>query len=286
MAVTHLLLLLAALVSAGCPRDGEVPRNGEPGFDKERISRAVVLLPKARERAGTISFRIHSGPHRGLHACEALGRGKTSTEPRPGWLKGLIGATTIYYAPQTEDGGATIPGLYELRNIRPSEYRIRLLNKDLAGEEALVARLKSHGRPKAFSGVWKTWYPRDPRYAAVAPVDMIWSRRYQSCSQGKDLPVYERPGVVKDPEQLAANPDYYAGPLGKFGTAIHTDRWDDPQTAADPALAGRPERASFLFRDTHGCVKVRPACLALLNVFVDEQRAKGRVVLADVRETP
>jgi hypothetical protein len=113
---------------------------------------------------------------------------------------------------------------------------------------------------------------------------MLWSRRYHACSAGKDLPVYEREGVAKDPAQVRANPDYYLGPLGKFGTAVHTDRWDDPLTAADPKLAARRERACFEFRDTQGCVKVRPPCLLLLNAFIDEQKAKGRLVLLDVRE--
>ncbi|MBI4387374.1 MAG: hypothetical protein HY551_08315 [Elusimicrobia bacterium] len=265
--------------------------NDLPGLDGNRVSRAVLLLSKDRARAGVLTFELDNGPDKGIHQCEALGRGTTALSPKPGWTRGVIKEpdgrrTPIYYAPQEEENGVTIPGIYELQNIRPDDYKLRLLNKDLSGEEELVRRLSSPDEDKKpfFSGVSKTWYPRDPRYAKVVPVDMLWSERYQPQSQGADFPVYERPGVKKDPDQLRANPRYYFGPFGKFGTAIHTDRWDDPQTAADSRLSAKDEFRNFLFRDTQGCVKLHPDCLRLLNAFIDGQRAKKRVVQLDVRE--
>jgi hypothetical protein len=66
--------------------------------------------------------------------------------------------------------------------------------------------------------------------------------------------------------------------------AIHTDRWDDPETINDPASATRNERRSFLFRDTEGCVKVRPDCLERLNAYVDEQSSLGHTAWLNVRE--
>lgn len=266
--------------------------DGIEGLRGEKVSKAVALFPKARERAGLLVFELESGPERGVHACEALGRGKTSLAPQPGWTSGVIEEpggrkTAIYYAPGELEGGATLPGIYELRNIRTKDYDIKLLNKDLAGDEALARRLMSGDSPERpyFSGVWKTWYPRDPRYADVVPVDMIWSEAYQKESPGAAFPVYEYKGEsLKDPLQLRHNPRYYYGPFGRSGFAVHTDRWEDEETSADPKLADKNERRSFLFRDTNGCVKLRPDCLLLLNAFIDEQAARGRRVLLEARE--
>ncbi len=266
-------------------------QNGLTGIDGEPISKAVAIFPKAKELPGIVIFEVESGASSGIHACEAIGRGKTELEPRPSWKSGVIQEpegrkTTIYYAAQDVEGGATIPGIYELRNIRPDKYALKFLNKDMSGAEDLVRRLgtdKPQDKPY-FSGVWKTWYPLDARYADIAPVDMIWSERYQAQSQGAGLPVIEYQGSDKNPEQIRHNPRYYFGPYGRSGFAIHTDRWDDGETAANPKMASKNELRSFLFRDTNGCVKVRPDCLMLLNTFIDEQAAKGRRVLLDVRE--
>src|SRR3989338_607675 len=64
--------------------------NNLEGLDGEHISRAVVLLHKARERAGTISLEIEGGPLRGIHQCEILGRGATALTQQPGWVSGAI----------------------------------------------------------------------------------------------------------------------------------------------------------------------------------------------------
>ena len=124
------------------------------------------------------------------------------------------------------------------------------------------------------------------------PIDMVWAEDYQAFSQGAGVPVFERRSLADSPQararqakQLARNARYYYGPFGRTGWAIHTDQWDDPQRGLDPAYAGRPELSNFLFRDTNGCVKVRPDCLALLNLFVDEQSGKKRRVQCEVRET-
>jgi len=196
--------------------------------------------------------------------------------------------TPIFYSPKEKPDGATQPGIYDLRNMRPTEYKIAFLGKDPSGEEELAARLL---RPDAdekpfFTGVWKHWYPRDPEYSGIAPVDMVWSVRYQRFSQGAGVHVFELPDVRKDPDQIKRNPLYYSGPNGRHGTAIHTDRWDDRSTAADPKKSAANEFRSFLFRDTAGCVKVRPDCLVLINRFIDEQSAKGRSVQLEVREAP
>jgi hypothetical protein len=265
--------------------------DGVPGLNGEAVSKAIALLPKHRELPGVIVFEIESGPFQGLHRCEALGRGKTSPTPKGGWARAVVREpdgrkTGIYYAPGSVDGGATLPGIYELRNIRPKDYWIKFLNKDVSGDEELVRRLTEgdqKGRPY-YSGVWKTWYPRDPRYADVVPVDMIWSERYQPLSQGAGMPIYENTAGEKDPEQTRHNPRYYFGPYGRSGFAVHTDRWSDAETASDPARAAKDEFRSFLFRDTNGCMKVRPDCLQLLNAFIDDQSGKGRRVLLDVRE--
>jgi hypothetical protein len=114
---------------------------------------------------------------------------------------------------------------------------------------------------------------------------MVWSAKYQRFSQGAGIPIYERTDLKKDPEQVSRNPIYYSGPYGRYGTAIHTDRWDDAATALNAKSAARNEFRSFLFRDTWGCLKVRPDCLLLINAFVDEQTAKGRAVQLEIRET-
>lgn len=265
--------------------------NGLKAPDGAAISRAVVLLRKDRAAAGVITFEIESGTDKGIHQCEALGRGATSFTPKPGWLPGTVREadgreTEIFYAPKDETGGATIPGVYDLRNIRPSEYKIKLLNQDTAGEEELPGRLTSSGADdkRLYTGVWKHWYPRDPRYADTVPVDMVWSSRYQDLSQGAGVPMFERPDVKKDPEQARRDPGYYSGPYGRYGFAIHTDRWDDAATAQEEQTAAKNEFRSFLFRDTSGCVKVHPDCLRLINFFVDEQAAKGRAVQLEVLE--
>ena len=265
--------------------------DGVKGLDGERISKAVALFPKRRELPGVLAFEIESGPFQGAHRCEALGRGKTSSTPMDGWTRAVISEpdgrkTVIYYAASSAYGGATIPGLYELRNISPKDYSIKFLNKDVAGDEELVRRMTGSDQKSKpyFSGVWKTWYPRDPRYADVVPVDMIWSEPYQPMSQGAGLPIHESTEGEKDPEQTHKNPRYYFGPYGRGGFAVHTDRWGDAEAASDPERAATDEFRSFLFRDTNGCVKVWPDCLQLLNVFIDEQSGKGRRVLLDVRE--
>ena len=283
--------LRAGLTARARRKTRSLGLSGMKGLDGETVSRAVALFPRDRARAGVITFEIEGGARHGIHQCEALGRGITSFDPKgakPGWRTGVIKEpdgreTTVHYAPEDQEDGAAIPGIYDLRNIRPDEYKIGFLNKskDLAGEEALAKRLSPPDRDKKpfYSGVWKTWYPRDPRYSNVVPVDLIWSER-----DNPGVPVYEKPGVKKDPEQVSHNPRYYAGPYGRYGMAIHTDRWDDPDRAADPQYAGKNELRNFLFRDTAGCIKVHPDCLLLINAFIDEQKAKGRTVQLDVRE--
>ena len=71
--------------------------NGEAGGKK--VSRALLLLPPDRGNTGVLNFEIEAGSRAGVYQCEALGRGVTSLEPKPGWTRGLIGAATIYYAP-------------------------------------------------------------------------------------------------------------------------------------------------------------------------------------------
>ncbi|HAM34632.1 MAG TPA: hypothetical protein DCP85_01730 [Elusimicrobia bacterium] len=267
--------------------------NAQRGLEGEKISRVLVLLPKDRAKAGVISFEIEEGPAAGIYQCEALGRGVTSREPRAGWLRGVIGGATVYYAPMASEDGAALPGIYDLRNISPREYEIELLNKpeELGGDADIAARIANpDGSPKArFSGVWKHWYSRTNQ---AMPIDMVWAEDYQAFSQGAGVPVFERRSLADSPQararqakQLARNARYYYGPFGRTGWAIHTDQWDDPQRGLDPAYAGRPELSNFLFRDTNGCVKVRPDCLALLNLFVDEQSGKKRRVQCEVRET-
>jgi hypothetical protein len=186
--------------------------------------------------------------------------------------------------------GATVPGIYDARNITSETYDIELLNTsvDLRGEETLLARLAgSDGKPKPYySGVWKHWYSKTND---AEPIDMIWSKRYQPLSQGAALPVYAQSSSTPTAvslKQLRHDPNYYHGPYGRSGFALHTDRWEDPDRIKDPAYAGRPELSDFRFRDTNGCVKVRPACLLLLNEFVDEQSRRKRHVQLEVREIP
>lgn len=267
--------------------------NGVAGRGGERISRALVLLPKDRSRAGVISFEIEEGPRAGVYQCEALGRGKTAPAPAPGWLRGSIGTTTIYYASFKQEDGATPPGIYDVRNISTATYELAFLNSpaDMAGEDELAAAAQApnaRSRPY-FSGVWKTWYPKSRR---VMPVDLIWSRDYQRDSQGRWFRFYERPPKPKTEaarafaaKQLGRNKRYYFGPFGRSGLANHTDRWDDPDRGSDPQYAGRAELADFRWRDTDGCLKVRADCLELLNEFVAEQARKGRRVQYEVRQT-
>lgn len=283
--------LRPALTAGIRQRTGTLGLNGIKGFDGENISRVIALFTEDRARAGVITFEIEGGADSGIHQCEALGRGATALEPKPGWISGTVREpdgreTAIFYAPKENPEGATQPGIYDLRNMRPTEYKIKFLNPDISGEEELAARLRSpdeDGKP-SFTGVWKHWYPRDPRYSDLAPVDMAWSVKYQRFSQGAGTPVFELPYIKKDPDQVSRNPLYYAGPNGRYGMAIHTDRWDDQSTALDEQKAARNEFRSFLFRDTSGCVKVRPDCLMLINRFIDEQTAKERAVQLEVRE--
>jgi hypothetical protein len=270
---------------------GTLGMNGVQGLDGRTVSRALALLPHDRGGAGVISFEIETGPDKGIHQCEALGRGATSLTAKPGWVQGTINEedgreVPIFYAPKEDNNGATVPGVYDLRNMRPSEYKIKFLDRDTSGEEELVKRLSGPDADSKpfFTGAWLHWYPRDPRYAAIAPVDMAWSVRGQRGSQGADAPVFERSDVDKDPDQISRNPKYYTGPYGRYGTAIHTDRWNDPETALDGKRAAKDEFRSFLYRDTSGCLKVRPDCLLLINAFIDEQAAKNRAVQLEVRE--
>ncbi|MFA5138609.1 MAG: methyltransferase domain-containing protein [Elusimicrobiota bacterium] len=244
-------------------------------------SRALVLLPKDKAQAGAIDFRIEEGPNAGVHRCEALGRGLTALEERPGWIKSSIDGQTIYYAPMDMEGGATIPGIYDVRNISPDLYEIEFLNQP---EEDTLARVKSPDRlPKPYySAVWTHWYSRTNQ---AMPVDMVWAEG--------PFPAYEkrpeprtRAEAERRARQLAKSPSYYEGPFGRYGFANHTDRWDDPDRKDDPRFRGRPELKDFRWRDTNGCLKVRPDCLALLNEFIEEQSRKGRRVQYDVRELP
>ncbi len=259
---------------------------------KEKVSRAVLLLPADRSGPGALSFEIEGGRRKGIYQCEALGRGTTSREPQPRWIGGLIGGASVYYAPKDMPGGATVPGVYEVTNITPARYDIAFLNEP---EDWLLARTARPPKlPKKqkrlYSAVWSHWYPAG---SSAVPVDMIWAEGEQAGSQGEGVPVFELPPSVYTPEdatararQLAANPRYYRGPYGRYGFAVHTDRWEDPERLADPKYEGRPEKTDFRWRDTSGCVKLRPACLELFNEFIAEQEGKGRRVRLLVHETP
>lgn len=272
----------------------KLPFNGLPGPKGSTVSRALLLLPRDRAGAGALSFEIEGGKRAGVYQCEALGRGLTAGEPKPLWLSGLIGGATIYYAPKEISDGATVPGVYDLRNISPERYEIVFLGKpaDLEGEEEVVARTrtKKGGAKPFFSGVWKHWYPKD---SFAVPVDMIWAEDSQAGSQGEGVPVFERRAPSLTPEegsrrakQLAHNPRYFYGPYSRSGFAVHTDRWEDPDKREDLKFAGRPELSDFRYRDTNGCVKLRPACLELLNEFISGQEKLKRRVQLEVYETP
>jgi len=277
---------LAGCASPIVPRDIPTDRSALPeltsslrgrvrslGLNGPRVSRALVLLPEDRANPGVISFELEDGPRAGAYQCEVLGRGRTSESAEPGWLRGAIGTTTVYYAPMSEADGATPVGLYDVRNISTQTYELAFL--DDAGQA-------SPPQPKPyFSAIRTSWYPKD---APVMPIDMIWAED-QGSSQGARFPVRQgRPGAFAD-RQLAHNPRYYYGPFGRSGLANHTDRWDDPDRKSDPRFAGRRELSDFRWRDTDGCLKVRPDCLELLNQWVAEQAAKGRRTQYEVRQT-
>jgi hypothetical protein len=256
------------------------------------VSRALLLLPADRARAGVINFEIETGLRAGVYQCEALGRGLTSTAPVAGWQPGLIGGSTIYYAPKDSPGGATVPGIYDLRNISPDSYEIALPGKAASTDDKAAGpagtKIKSGERRPFFSFVRENWYPAS---VAVMPVDMVWAENFQAGSQGAGVPFFERRPETSGPAakarrraQLAHNPKYYYGPYGRSGFAIHTDRWEDAARRAAPEYAGRPELSDFRRRDTNGCVKLRPGCLALLNEFITEQAALGRRVQLEARD--
>jgi hypothetical protein len=218
-----------------------------------------------------------------------LGRGETSYSPRYGWPRGLIGETTIYYAPQSEADGATLPGIYDVRNIRQDNYELVSLDKpeDLAGEDEFLAKIKNpDGRPKPyFSAVYRHWYNKG---SDAVPVDLMWNEAYNPGGPK----MFERRPVPSSPEaaarlaaQLAHNPYYYYGPYGRSGWAVHTDQWDDPRYTGDPRYAARPEITDFRFRDTSGCLKLRSGCLLKLNEFITDQETLGRKVQLEVIET-
>jgi len=265
--------------------------NGQEG-PGGAVSRALLLLPHDRARAGVINFEIEAGSRAGVYQCEALGRGTTSTAPVSGWQWGLIGGVTAYYIPEDAEDGGTVPGVYDLRNISPDLYEIALLGKPGAPEEeaAVQAAVKSKtGGSRYFSGAWRDWYPASAR---VMPVDMMWAEDSQAGTQGEGTPFFERRSVpsgaaskARQAAQLAHNPKYYYGPHGRSGFALHTDRWEEPSKKADPKFAGRPELLDFRWRDTNGCVKLRPGCLNLVNEFIAEQAALGRRVQLEVRAT-
>ena len=145
------LALLAALTGCSCAPFKEL--DGVAGLRGETVSRALAVLPKDRGQAGTLSFRIEGGAHAGRHRCEVLGRGLTSSTAQPGWLRSRIGKAVVYYAPMDAPDGATVPGIYDLRNITPESYEIELLDdpQPLAGAKDILARIKSpDSRPKPF----------------------------------------------------------------------------------------------------------------------------------------
>lgn len=271
-------------------RKAELGLNGLPGLKGKTVSRALVLLPRDRSGAGVMNFQIEAGQDAGIWQCEALGRGDTSYSPRPGWTRGLIGGTTIYYAPPSAPDGATLPGVYDVRNILPADYDLVPLDRpaDLAGEEDFLAKIKSpdYKRKPYFSAVYSHWYNKG---SEAVPVDLIWDGDY---NPGGPKLLERRPkpssreAAARQAEQLAHNPYYYYGPYGRYGWAVHTDRWDSPERAADPRYAARPEIMDFRFRDTSGCIKLRPACLQKFNEFITEQEKLGRRVQLEVLETP
>jgi len=268
--------------------------NNTGAANGKSISRALLLLDHDRAKAGVLNFEIETGTRPGVYQCEALGRGITSLVPEPGWTRGMIGGTTIYYAPLESKDGATVPGIYDLRNITPDRYEITFLGRPsaLEGEQEVLKRTANpDGKPKPFfSAVWTHWYSK---VAPSVPVDMVWAEDSQTGSQGEGRPVSEnRPKAASPQEearqaaQLAHSPRYYYGPYGRSGWAVHSDRWEDAERRNDAKQAGRPELSDFRFRDTNGCVKVRPGCLAVFNEFIAEQESLGRRVQLEVREIP
>ncbi len=286
--------LVPSFIPVDRPAQAELKSLGLNGLNGGKVSKALLLLPKDRGGAGLMNFEIEKGKRAGIYQCEALGRGLTSSEPKPRWPGGFIGGSAVYYAPGELSDGITVPGVYDLRNILPERYEIVFLGKpeDLKGEEASVAKTKSKkkGAKPFFSAVWKHWYPKS---SSAVPVDMVWAEDSQSGSQGENVPVFENRKTPATPEeaarqakQLAHNPRYYFGPYGRSGFAVHTDRWEEPERTGDAKYAGRPELADFRYRDTNGCVKLRPACLELLNEFIAGQEKLGRRVQLEVFETP
>ena len=140
-----------------------------------------------------------------------------------------------------------------------------------------------------FSGV-ETWYSATNE---SVPIDLLWSERYQPLSQGARLPVFERAPAPRRtrPRGGAATSRSRttrattAGRSGAAASPITRTNGTTPRAAPDPRYAQRPELADFRWRDTDGCLKVRPDCLALLDEFVAEQARKKRRVQYDVRET-
>ena len=253
------------------------------------VSRALLLLPADRARAGVLSFEIEAGADAGVWQCEALGRGLTYPAPAEGLAKGLIGEATVYYIPYDKPDGATVPGVYDLRNITPEDYEIELLGRaeDPAAEADIVP--STGGAPKPhFTAVWRHWYSR---VAPGLPVDMRWAYGFQEGTQGEGVPVFareRRPATdaerARDAAQLAHDPGYFRGPFGRSGFAVHTDRWEDGERRSAEKYTGRPELYDFRYRDTNGCVKLRPGCLAVFNEFVREQARLSRRVQLEVRE--
>ena len=253
------------------------------------VSRALLLLPEDRGGAGVISFEIEGGIHAGVYQCEALGRGVTSTSPVEGWLTGHIGGTTVYYVPGDRTNGATVPGVYDLRLISPETYEIDLLGRVTpeAAAEILGPGYDPEAKKKYFTAAFRDWYPAG---SGVMPVDLMWADGWQAGTQGEAAPYFERRPVpsgeasaARQAKQLAHNPKYYFGPYGRTGFAVHTDRWEEPARLAEPGAAGRREPLDFRWRDTDGCVKLRPGCLKLFDEFVAGQAALGRRVQLEIR---
>lgn len=256
------------------------------------VSRALLLLPNDRARPGVMNFEIAGGSRAGVYQCEALGRGVTSTAPVDGWQWGHIGGTTVYYLPEDRTNGASVPGVYDLRNISPQTYEIELLGRGLTPEAAaaiLGADYDPAAKKKYFSAAYRDWFPAG---AGVLAVDMMWAEGWQAGTQGEGTPFFERrpepsseASKRRQEKQLSHNPRYYFGPHGRAGFAVHTDRWEEPARIAEPAAAGRPEPLDFRWRDTDGCVKLRAGCLRLFNEFVAEQEKLGRRVQLEIRTT-
>jgi hypothetical protein len=256
------------------------------------VSRALLLLPEDRARPGVISFELEKGKQAGVYQCEALGRGVTSTSPVAGWFTGSMGGTTVYYLPPDQTNGATVPGVYDLRNISPETYEIELLGRGVTPEaaaEILGEKYDPEAKKRYFSAAYRDWFPAG---TGVMAVDLMWAEGWQAGTQGESVPYFERrpepsseASKARQAKQLSHNPKYYFGPYGRAGFAVHTDRWEDPARLAEPSAAGRPEPADFRWRDTDGCVKLRPGCLKLFNAFVAEQERLGRRVQLEVRTT-